>query len=87
MLKHLSARKKGRYLNGRNLPTAHWCVASASGLLEGANAAQTARAEFRRLQPGYTIASFRAEKLSDDATFLAQRERYYRGLRVAGLPD
>jgi TolB-like protein/DNA-binding winged helix-turn-helix (wHTH) protein len=67
--------------------TAHSWVASASALLGEVNAAQVALAEFRRLQPGYTIASFRAEKLSDNAVFLAQRERYYRGLRLAGLPD
>ena len=50
------------------------------------NAAQVAMGEFRRLQPGYSIASFRAEKLSDNTVFLEQRERYYRGLLIAGLP-
>lgn len=67
--------------------TAHSWVASASALLGDANTAQAAMAEFRRLQPGYTIASFRAEKLSDNAVFLEQRERYYSGLHLAGLPD
>ena len=67
--------------------TAHSWVASASALLGDMNAAQAALAEFRRLQPGYTMASFRAEKLSDNAVFLGQRERYYRGLQLAGLPD
>ena len=50
------------------------------------NAAHAALAEFRRLQPGYTIENFRAEKLSDNAVFLGQHERYYRGLQLAGLP-
>lgn len=66
--------------------TAHSWVASASALLGNMNAAHAALAEFRRLQPGYTIESFRAEKLSDNAVFLSQRERYYRGLQLAGLP-
>jgi tetratricopeptide (TPR) repeat protein len=66
--------------------TAHSWVASASALLGDMNAAQVAMAEFRRLQPGYTIASFRAENLSDNTVFLEQRERYYRGLLIAGLP-
>lgn len=66
--------------------TAHSWVASASALLGDMNAAHAALVEFRRLQPGYTIESFRAEKLSDNAVFLGQRERYYRGLQLAGLP-
>jgi TolB-like protein/DNA-binding winged helix-turn-helix (wHTH) protein len=66
--------------------TAHSWVASASALLGDMTAAHAALAEFRRLQPGYTIESFRAEKLSDNAVFLGQHERYYRGLQLAGLP-
>lgn len=66
--------------------TAHSWVASASALLGDMNAAHDALAEFRRLQPGYTIESFRAEKLSDNAVFLSQHERYYRGLQLANLP-
>lgn len=66
--------------------TSHSWVASASALLGNMDAAHAALAEFRRLQPGYTIASFRAEKLSDNAVFQNQRERYYRGLQLAGLP-
>jgi TolB-like protein/DNA-binding winged helix-turn-helix (wHTH) protein len=66
--------------------TSHAWVASASALLGDMNAAHAALAEFRRLQPGYTIASFRAEGLSDNAVFLSQHERYYRGLQLAGLP-
>lgn len=66
--------------------TSHAWVASASALLGDLDAAHAALAEFRRLQPGYTIASFRAEKLSDNTVFLSQHERYYRGLQLAGLP-
>lgn len=66
--------------------TSHAWVASASALLGDMNAAHVALTEFRRLQPGYTIASFRAERLSDNTVFLSQHERYYRGLHLAGLP-
>lgn len=66
--------------------TAHSWVASASALVGNMDAAHAALAEFRRLQPGYTIASFRDERLSDNAVFLAEHERYYRGLELAGLP-
>ncbi len=43
-------------------------------------------AEFSRVYPGHTIASLRASQRSSAPAFLAQRERFYQGLMVAGLP-
>jgi TolB-like protein len=40
----------------------------------------------RRLAPNFTIAKFRAEAVSDNPVYLAQREYFYRGLRLAGAP-
>ena len=65
----------------------HSWVASAAANLGEAETARAAIAEFRRLLPQYTIASFRAEKLCSNATCESQRERYYEGLRKAGLPE
>jgi tetratricopeptide (TPR) repeat protein len=41
----------------------------------------------RRLAPNLTIATFRAEAVSDNPVYLAQRERLYEGLRLAGAPE
>ena len=43
--------------------------------------------EFQRLQPHYTVESFRREGQSQNPDFLRQRERFYAGLRRAGLPE
>jgi tetratricopeptide (TPR) repeat protein len=39
------------------------------------------------LEPTFTIAGFRAKPRSNNATYLAQRERIYAGLRKAGVPE
>jgi TolB-like protein/DNA-binding winged helix-turn-helix (wHTH) protein/Tfp pilus assembly protein PilF len=66
---------------------AHSWIASAAGLLDHAETARTAIAEFRRLRPDYTIRTFRAENLCANDACRTQRERYYEGLRKAGLPE
>jgi TolB-like protein/Flp pilus assembly protein TadD len=43
-------------------------------------------AEFSRVHPGQTIATLRASQRSSAPAFLAQRERFYQGLMIAGLP-
>jgi tetratricopeptide (TPR) repeat protein len=40
----------------------------------------------RRLAPNFTIAKFRAEAVSDNLAYLAQREHFCEGLRLAGAP-
>jgi TolB-like protein/DNA-binding winged helix-turn-helix (wHTH) protein len=70
-----------------NFPVAHAWVASAAANLGDLDAARAALAEFRRLVPGYTITSFRDERLCANATCERQRERFYAGLRRAGLAE
>jgi hypothetical protein len=41
----------------------------------------------RRLSPNFTIAKFRAEAVSDNPVYLAQRERLHEGLRLAGVSE
>lgn len=63
-----------------------WAAAAAANL----NEMDTARkeiGEFQRLQPHYTVESFRREGQSQNPDFLRQRERFYAGLRKAGLPE
>ena len=39
------------------------------------------------LDPNFTVARFRNERRSENPTFLAQRERIYEGLSLAGVPE
>jgi hypothetical protein len=55
-----------------------------AGLLE--EAAEVC-AVARRLAPHFTIAKFRAEAPSDNPVFLAQRQNFYEGLLLAGVPE
>ena len=63
-----------------------WLAAAAANAGDMATA-RDAIAEFKRLQPDYTLATFRAEKHGGNPEFLAQRERFYQGLQRAGLAD
>ena len=63
----------------------HAYVAAASASLGDMTTARAAMAEFKRLQPDYSIATFRAERHGNNADFLRQRERLYLNLRKAGL--
>jgi hypothetical protein len=62
-----------------------WIASAAANLGDDA-VAKAAIAEFRRLNAGYTVGSFRAERLCANAVCERQRERYYAGLLKAGLP-
>jgi hypothetical protein len=41
----------------------------------------------RRLAPNFTIAKYRAEAVSDNTVYLAKREHFCEGLRLAGAPE
>lgn len=66
---------------------AHSWVAAAAANLGEQEVANASLAEFRRLLPSYTIASFRDERLCANDLCRSQRERYYAGLAKAGLPE
>jgi TolB-like protein/tetratricopeptide (TPR) repeat protein len=61
-----------------------WLAAAAANAGDMPTARE-AIAEFKRLQPDYTLQSFKDEKHGDNPAFLVQRERFYRGLELAGL--
>lgn len=65
----------------------HAWVASAAALAGDAATARSALASLRRLMPTYTVTAARAEGICANAVCESQRERYYEGLRRAGLPD
>ena len=58
--------------------------------LEGLGRLSEAQAEVKEglsLDPGFTVARFRALAWSDNEIYLAQRERIYAGMRRAGVPE
>jgi hypothetical protein len=61
-------------------------VAAAAAHLGDMAKAQAAVARLRSLQPDVTVNAYRNEQLSDRPEYAAQRERFYEGLRKAGLP-
>jgi Tfp pilus assembly protein PilF len=71
----------------RNFPLAHFQLAGALALLGSLDEARTAAQAGLALDPGFTIRRFRATKSSDNPTYLAGRERFCEGLRLAGVPE
>jgi TolB-like protein/tetratricopeptide (TPR) repeat protein len=70
-----------------NWGLSQYVLAGALGLAGLLVDAADACAEARRLAPSFTIARFRAEAVSDNPIYLAQREHLYEGLRLAGAPE
>ena len=68
-------------------PFAHFILAAAlaqAGLVGEATEAADAGL---RLAPRFTIARLRAQVVGSHPIYLAQRERAYEGLRLAGVPE
>ena len=71
----------------RNLPSAHFFLAAAQAHLGRMSEAQAAAKAGLALNPTFTIRRFRASAFSDNPTHLAHRERFYDGMRKAGVPE
>jgi TolB-like protein/Tfp pilus assembly protein PilF len=71
----------------RNLPSAHFFLAAAQAHLGRMSEARAAVQAGLALNPTFTIRRFRASAFSDNPTHLAQRERFYDGMRRAGVPE
>ncbi|WFU19414.1 adenylate/guanylate cyclase domain-containing protein [Bradyrhizobium sp. CB3481] len=77
-----------RSLNAnRNFPLTHFVLAAALGLLGEMDEARAAAKAGLALQPDFTIGRLRAVTYSDNATYLAARERLCVGLRLAAVPE
>jgi TolB-like protein/class 3 adenylate cyclase len=71
----------------RNNPLNHFFLAAALAHQgQNAEAAMAAKAGLE-LEPAFTIRRYREGALTDNATYLAQRERFYEGMRMAGVPE
>jgi TolB-like protein/Tfp pilus assembly protein PilF len=71
----------------RNFPVSHFILAAALGLLGALDEARTAARAGLALDSGFTIRRLRAIQASDNPTYVAWRERYFKGLRLAGVPE
>lgn len=71
----------------RNFAGTHFFLAAALGLLGRLDEALAAAQAGLVLDPTFTIRRFRAGVSSDNATYLAGRERMYDGMRKAGVPE
>lgn len=61
-------------------------MASIDALHGRGEAARANLATYEKLIPGHTVSSLKATEPSKNAEFWAERERFYEGLRKAGLP-
>ena len=71
----------------RNIPLAHFYLAAALAHLGRFDEARASVQAGLALDPSFTVSRWRSIKISDNATFMAQRERIQDGLRKAGVPE
>jgi len=62
-------------------------LAAIDGLHGRTEQARINLAEYQRRFPGHTIGSLKASELSRQAAFWQERNRFYEGLKLAGLPE
>jgi TolB-like protein/DNA-binding winged helix-turn-helix (wHTH) protein len=66
---------------------AYALLAAAATESDDMATAHEAIAQFRHLQPDYTVAKLRTERWSNDPQLKSQSERFYEALLKAGLPE
>jgi TolB-like protein/class 3 adenylate cyclase len=71
----------------RNMPYTHFNLAATLALLGRLDEARAAARAGLALDPGFTIRRFQRNLSSDNPTYLAGRERFYEGMRLAGVPE
>jgi TolB-like protein/class 3 adenylate cyclase/tetratricopeptide (TPR) repeat protein len=71
----------------RNIPLAHFSLAAVLALLGSIDQAKSAAKAGLALDPSFSLRRFRDSVASDNPNYLAGRERFYQGLRIAGVPD
>jgi TolB-like protein/class 3 adenylate cyclase len=70
----------------RTYPLVHFLLGAALALLGSPHARAAAKAGLT-LVPSFTIRRYRDGAYTDNPTYLAQRERIYEGMRLAGVPE
>jgi tetratricopeptide (TPR) repeat protein len=70
----------------RNYPIAHFGLGAALALLGSLDQARGAANAGLAINPNFTVRLYREGASSDNAIYLAKRERIYQGMRMAGIP-
>jgi TolB-like protein len=70
-----------------NHPLAHFGLAAALGLLGSLEEAKAAAMAGLTLNPSFSIHRLRNTAHGNNPTYLAKRERVYKGMRLAGVPE
>jgi TolB-like protein/Flp pilus assembly protein TadD len=71
----------------RNYPPAHFGLAATLALLGSLGEARVVAQAGLALDPSFNVGRFRFGASSDNATYLAGRERIVEGMRMAGVPE
>ena len=71
----------------RNFPIGHFILAAGLALLGHVDQARAAVQEGLALDPNFTIRRYRVSAPSSNPIYLAGRERFYQGMRMAGVPE
>lgn len=71
----------------RNFTLPYFYLAAALAHLDRLEQARSAVQAGLALQPNFTLRRYSAGAMSDNSTFLAQRERIHDGMRKAGVPE
>jgi TolB-like protein len=71
----------------RNFPIGHFMLAAGLALLGHLYQAQAAAKAGLALDPNFTIRRYRVGTPSNNPIYLAGRERFYQGMRMAGVPE
>jgi tetratricopeptide (TPR) repeat protein len=71
----------------RNMPLAHFYLAAALAHLGRLDEARAVVQGGLALDPTFTVRRWRGIKISDNPTFMAQRQRIEDGMRNAGVPE
>jgi len=71
----------------RNYPITHFGLAATLALLGSLDQARTAAKSGLALDSNFTVCRFRDGAASNSPIFLAKRERVYKGMRLAGVPE
>jgi tetratricopeptide (TPR) repeat protein len=81
------ARERRSIDANRNTPLAHFNLAAALVNLGRFDEARASVQAGLTLDPSFTVSRWRSIKISDNAIFMAQRQRIQDGLRKAGVPE
>jgi tetratricopeptide (TPR) repeat protein len=70
-----------------NHAVSHFHFAAALALVGDLREARSGAEAGLALDPSFTIRRYRVNAKGDNAIYLSRRERFYKGMRIAGVPE